>query len=265
VCGQFLEVLGRAFFMYDCDDFTKNFYNVYMGFEQVPLPKQVEDPVIYHSRLHPPPHNGPGTEEDSLASCIHLQPQVPKQDLVKLTTLDGKILRFEARCANGQVEDEDRKFIIGYFLANDTVACWELRQRNSGFAEGKFAERGRKRNPYTGEWYKPTDLFVGASVSISTMPMVITRADEYTLKYLEENSGQFPMSDCYCVLANIAAIKDDEECKALGSLDPDTFRQVVEHKTGVYLEDQELITLLRKFGEPSDEPRIAIDPLLAAI
>merc|ERR1711904_327570 len=75
---------------------------------------------IYHSRLHPPPHNGPGTEEDSLASCIHLQPQVPKQDLVKLTTLDGKILRFECRCANGQVEDEDRKFIIGYFCANDT-------------------------------------------------------------------------------------------------------------------------------------------------
>jgi len=265
VCGQYLEVLGRAFFLYDCDDFTKNFYNVYMGVEQVPFPKQVEDPVIYHAKLHPPPHNGPGTEEDSLASCIHLQPQVPKQDLVKLTTLDGKILRFEARCANGQVEDEDRKFIIGYFCANDTVACWELRQRNSGFAEGKFAERGRKRNPYTGEWYKAHDFFVGASCSISCMPMVVTRADEYTLKYLEENSDQFPTSNVGYILSRIAAIKDDEQCKAAGSLDPDTFRDAVEQITGVYLVDQELITLLRRFGEPSDEPRISMEALLAAI
>merc|ERR1711907_524406 len=185
-----------------------------------------------------------------------------KQDLVKLTTLDGKILRYEARCMNGQVEDEDRKFIIGFFCANDTVACWELRQRNSGFAEGKFAERGRKRNPYTGEWYKPQDLFVGASVSISCMPMVITRADEYTLKYLEENKNQFPMSNVEYILSRIASIKEDEECKAVGSLDPDTFREVIAEKTGVSLEDQELITLLRKFGEPSDEPRIAIEPLL---
>merc|ERR1711924_540385 len=201
-------------------------------------------------------------EEDSLASCVHLQPQIPKQDLVKLTTLDGKILRFECRCANGQVEDEDRKFIIGFFLANDTVACWELRQRNSGFAEGKFAERGRKRNPYTGNWYEPQEFFVGASVAISKMPMVVTRADEYTLKYMEENSYQFPMCDEKYILSRIAAIKGDQELLAAGSVDPDTFREVVEQKTGVFLVDQELITLLRMFGEPSDEPRIAIEQMM---
>merc|ERR1711977_434868 len=117
----------------------------------------------------------------------------------------GKILRFEARCANGQVEDEDRKFIIGFFLANDTMACWELRQRNSGFAEGKFAERGRKRNPYTGEWYKSPDFFVGAAVSVSCMPMVVTRADEYSLKFMEENCHQFPMCNVQIILQKIEA------------------------------------------------------------
>merc|ERR1719160_877019 len=157
-----------------------------MNFEQVPVPQSVEDAPMVHTQLIYPPHNGVGTEEDSLASCINLQPKIPKQDLVKLTTLDGKILRFEARCANYQIEDEDRKFIIGFYCANDTVACWELRQRNSGFTEGKFAERGRKRNPHTGEWYRSTDLFVGGPVTISCMPMVVTRADEYSLKYMEE-------------------------------------------------------------------------------
>merc|ERR1719161_1853021 len=262
ICGQYLEVLGRAFFLYDCDDFTKNFYQVYMGVEQVPLPKEVADEPIYHAKLTPPPHNGPGTEEDSLASCIHLQPQVPKVDLVKLTTNDGKILRFEARCDNHQVEDEDRKFIIGWFCANDTVACWELRQRNSGFAEGKFAERGRKKNPATGKYWEPKDFFVGASVAISCMPMVVTRADEYTLKFMEDNKSQFPMCDEYNILGRIAGGLGDLDA---GSMDPDTFRVVVEEKTGVYLVDQELITLLRKFGEPSDEPRISIEAMKAAI
>merc|ERR1711985_136490 len=254
---------GRAYFLYDCDDFTRAFYSKYMRVEQHSFPKHVEDEPVIHQKLTPPPHNGPGTEEDSLASCIHLQPQVPKQDLVKLTTLDGKILRFECRCANGQVEDEDRKFIIGYFCANDTVACWELRQRNSGFAEGKFAERGRKKNAQTGDWYKPHDFFVGASVAISCMPMVVTRADEYTLKFMEENRGQFPMCDEYYILGRIA--EGLANLEATGSMDPDTFRVAIEQTSGVYLVDQELITLLRKFGEPSDEPRISIEALKAAI
>merc|ERR1719262_839248 len=175
-----------------------------MGIDQEPCLETVEEEVPTHQALTFPPHIGPGTEEDSALNCIHLMPKIPKADLVKMTTLDGKILRFEARCANGQVEDEDRKFIIGYFCANDTVACWELRQRNSGFAEGKFAERGRKKNAQTGDWYKPHDFFVGASVAISCMPMVVTRADEYTLKYMEENRGQFPMCDEYYILGRIA-------------------------------------------------------------
>lgn len=264
-CGEFLEVLGRAYFLYDCDDFTKDFYKTYMDFEQVPHLKNVENDEIVHQKLTPPPHNGPGTAEDSLLNCIHLQPQVPKQDLVKLTTLDGKILRFEARCANYQVEDEDRKFIIGYFCANDTVACWELRQRNSGFAEGKFAERGRKKNPATGEYYKPQDLYVGAEVAISCMPMIITRADEYTLKFLEENSSDFPMSNADAILDKISAIKEDPEMQGAGSLDPDSFRDMVEQKTGIYLVDQELITLLRRFGEASETPSIGMEALLASI
>jgi len=233
--------------------------------EQESFPKHVEDEPIIHQKLTPPPHNGPGTEDDSLASCFYLQPQVPKKDLVKMTTLDGKILRFEARCTNGQIEDEDRKFIIGYFCANDTVACWELRQRNSGFAEGKFAERGRKKNPFTGAYYKSSDFFVGASVAISCMPMVVTRADEYSLKYMEENCQEFPMCNVHYIAHKIKAIKGDAELQSTSSMDPDSFRMLIEQKTGVDLTDQELITLLRRFGEPSDEPKIGMQALMAAI
>jgi hypothetical protein len=267
ICGQFLEVLGRAYFLYDCDEFTKYFYDTYMGVEQKSFPKQVEDEPIYHAKLTPPPHNGPGLEEDSLINCMMLQPVPPKRDLVKMTTLDGKILRFEARCTNGQVEDEDRRFIIGYYLATDNMACFELRQRNSGFPDfPSFAARKKQRNPATGVYYKPQELFVGAECAISCMPMIITRADEYSLKYMEENCEDYPMSNVGMILEKIAAIKDDGEIQGAGSFDPDSFREMVEQKTGVYLVDQELITILRRFGEPtSDEPRIGMGPLLESI
>lgn len=82
---------------------------------------------------------------------------------------------------------------------------------------------------------------------------------------MEENCQNFPMSNSLHILSKISAIKGDPEIESAGSLDPDSFRELVEQKTGVYLVDQELITLLRKFGEPSDEPRIGMEALLAAI
>jgi hypothetical protein len=264
-CGEFLEVLGRAYFLYDCDDFTKDFYDKFMGFEQKKYPKNVEDDPIIHHQLTPPPHNGPGTQEDSLINCMMLSPVPPKKDLVKMTTLDGKILRFEARCANYLVEDEERRFIIAYFLANDTVACFELRQRNSGFPDfPSFAKRTKKVNPATGVYYTPQDLFVGGEASISSMALALTRADEYTLKYMEENCQDYPVSNVQMILYKINPIKDDEEVRSVGNLDPDSFRNLVEQKTGVYLVDHELITLLRRFGETSDEPRLDMNLLLDA-
>jgi len=265
ICGTFLEVLGRAYFLYNCDDFTKDFYAKYLNIEQKSYPKQVADDPIIHQQLTPPPHNGPGTEEDSLINCMMLSPVPPKKDLVKMTTLDGKILRFEARCANYLVEDEERRFIVTYFLANDTVACYEVRTRNSGFPDfPSFAARGRKKNPATGTYYTPQDLFVGGEASISSMPMILTRADEYSLKYMEDNCQDYPMSNVQMILHKISAIKDDEEVKGAGTLDPDSFRGLVEQKLGVYLVDQELITILRRFGDPSDEPRIDMNALLEA-
>merc|ERR1719454_2783828 len=95
----------------------------------------------------------------------------------------GKILRFQGSMVNGKMEDANRKFVVAIYLADDSVGVWELRQRNSGHAEGKFALKTRKKNPATGRWFKPSDFYIGATVAINSMPFEILRADDATLKF----------------------------------------------------------------------------------
>ena len=44
------------------------------------------------------------------------------------------------------VEDKERRFIISFYLADDTISVFENQQRNSGFMEGKFLERKKYKS-----------------------------------------------------------------------------------------------------------------------
>lgn len=85
----------------------------------------------------PQPYNGFGGEEDSLNSSLALIPRPPKRDFVKFMGkdrlgLDGNVLRFLAKLDTTKAIDADRKFVISYFLADDTVVVFEPTVRNSG-------------------------------------------------------------------------------------------------------------------------------------
>merc|ERR1719482_1517288 len=81
-----------------------------MGIDQAEAIIDVSPPQLKHTALPPPPHNGVGREEDSLLNVLMVQPKPPKQDLVRLMTLSGEILRFECKMVNGQPEDEILRF-----------------------------------------------------------------------------------------------------------------------------------------------------------
>jgi len=243
--GQSVDIFGRKIVIHDCDDFTRNFYRDYLKVDQPSLP--IETPEQVHIQLSHPPHTGFGSADDSLASCVALRPKPPRKDLVKLMNNSEKVLRFEARMSNNLPEDASRKFIIGCFLADDSVAVWELRQRNSGHSEGKFAERSRKTNPATDQCFKPQDFFVGADVNINSVPFSIYRTDEYTLRYMEEHPEDFPMADPQQVAAKIAAVKSSLGTAA--TISPDDLVTASE-AAGIKLDDQELITILRQCAEP---------------
>merc|ERR1719429_725298 len=93
VVGTPIYVWRRKVTLYDCDDFTRNFYQEYMGIDQFDGKIDVSEKPLRHRKLLPPPHNGIGSHEDSLISCKMLAPKQPKVDLVRLMTYSGEVLR----------------------------------------------------------------------------------------------------------------------------------------------------------------------------
>lgn len=84
-----------------------------------------------------PPYNGFGSEEDSLCYCRDLVPKPPRRDFVKFMEkdrcgLESNVLRFLAKLETNKPIDMDRRFIISYFLADDTMLVFEPPVRNSG-------------------------------------------------------------------------------------------------------------------------------------
>jgi len=244
--GKEIPVYGRKFMIYDADEATKMFYKTFTGREVQPIP--VPDEVKRHLQLRYPPHNGFGGEEDSLGSCLNLRPKAPPKDLVKLMQNSDRILRYEAVPENNVPEDAHRKFIIGIFMSDDTVAVWEVRQRNSGCVEGKFKERGVTINPTTGRPFQPNEFYVGARLVVSAMPFRIMRSDEYTLKYMESEPRIYPMSSIECVAEKLRGL---EKHSNPDQLSPEAFRAHVGRTLGFELVDQEIITVLRNHSVPN--------------
>ena len=93
-------------------------------------------------------------------------------------------------------EDKGRRFIISYRLADDMFTVYEPPVRNSGIIGGKFLERTRVAKPNSAPdrpiFYGPQDFHIGAVIEIFKHRFVITNADEYVLKYMEDHKEQFP-------------------------------------------------------------------------
>jgi len=247
VGGDPIIVWRRKVVLYDCDDFTRKFYKEYLGIDQWAGKIDVSEPPLRHQKLRPPPHLAPGSEEDSLQNVLMVQPKAPKQDLARLMTLSGELLRFEARMVNGEPEDENRRFILGYFPADHHVGAWELPVRNSGHMGGRFAEKKRVKNPDTGRYFELGEFAVGNTVTLSAQPFLIIRADEHTLRYLEGLPDEFPFADPGYCASLLAPLQNEPFMRDERGVDPDHLKAVAADH-GVNLIDHEIITLLRNFN-----------------
>lgn len=180
--GAVLNVFGREMCLVDADKYTRDYYEMAWGRVLKPaMPTNIEKSAF--PKPDPAPYNGYGTEEDSLGSCHSLCPKAPRKDFIKMAKLDRMLLRFRARIISSRKEQQQRRFIVSYFLTDDTIAIYEPELRNSGIVNGKFLERGAYKNQQ-GVRYNLDDLVTGAELVFNSHRFQLLDPDEYTKKFL---------------------------------------------------------------------------------
>lgn len=182
--GTTINVLARPILLYDADKATYAYYSENFGLDMQKVEAPTRDTQPSRSVIIVPPHMGYGTEEDSLAS-LALQPMPPRKDWAKLKLYDGVVLRFHATFAAPRtIPDQDRKFTLSYFPATDSVAVYEPKSANSGFAQGHFISKMRLRNPATGVFYKAADFCIGGTVDLNSHVFRLDSVDPETAALL---------------------------------------------------------------------------------
>lgn len=72
-----------------------------------------------------PEYTGIGSEEDSLANCLSLVPKAPKKAPKNANYTPSDVMRFTAQMEGGKRGDEERRFVVSYFLEDDTFSVFE--------------------------------------------------------------------------------------------------------------------------------------------
>lgn len=263
--GAVLQVFGRQLMIYDCDQFTRKYMEQF-GIYQ-PTPIDISQPGPMTVPLEPPPYNGFGNEEDSLGSWKYLVLKAPKKDTKKLTENADNQLRFQLRLVGAGPSNEIRRFVLTFFLADDTLTIFEPAQRNSGIVGGKFLQRqavkkaGQDGLP-SGGYLTPQDFFIGATVIINTHQFLVCSTDERSLNFMEDHPNEYPKSNVDSVLANLRSMLVSQktglqqaflqaDTSGDGSLNYQEFAAIVE-QLRLPVVEQEILTLMRHFDRNGD-------------
>ncbi|GBG58858.1 hypothetical protein CBR_g257 [Chara braunii] len=286
--GSFIRVYDRDLLLHDCDEYTYQHYRTKWGLtdeDLMPVDIQEPPPVLPQNMI--PPHNGFGQEKDALQNCISLIPKPLRKDFNKLMTNDGKEMCFSAHLVEDDehklaAADHGRRFIITYYLVDDTVQIYEPAIRNSGIVGGRFLSRyaTAPKNDLSGDDYQPEDLFVGQLLYMYNRVFRLEEADEWTYKYMELHPRRFPYSHYGIVMNKISEflashystaegqeqarkIFIEADCEGTGHLSV-TEAHAAFLELGLCLAEQEVVTLMRMLGV-NEEKKVSLENLFTSM
>jgi EF-hand domain-containing protein 1 len=205
--GADINVYSRQLHVIDADNETRDFYDLMecplAGGE--PSIASMTTKVSFTRTI--PPHNGFGSDEDSLKSCVG--PLCPSSAPTRTNAFENRILSFFAKFVPKNSNDDDRRFVISFYLQDNSVKIQEPPVRNSGYVGGLFLSRRRvKKESRRGgqeaeaEYLRVEDFVLGGKVKILTHEFEIMGGNEYTLRWLEHERGR---KDPYA--AAVASVK----------------------------------------------------------
>eukprot|EP00401_Gymnodinium_catenatum_P036698 CAMPEP_0117501572 /NCGR_PEP_ID=MMETSP0784-20121206/23369_1 /TAXON_ID=39447 /ORGANISM="" /LENGTH=749 /DNA_ID=CAMNT_0005296833 /DNA_START=115 /DNA_END=2364 /DNA_ORIENTATION=+ len=259
--GQHVTLMGTNFFIYDADDFTRQYFRDVLDVDLEPK-QDVQLPERAVPRAVTPPYNGYGTWDDSMGSVTHLIPKPPQKNFQKLFHNDGKILRFTARFADPKPEDVDRLFVVNFYLFDETLSIHEPPQRNLGIVTGKFLDKAVHVNQVTGKLFEVGDLLPGRTIKVYNHEFELLDCDEYTRKLLSDPNARHRKFDLTAVIEKIR-----ESMRQQFPLVRDIFRRFdTDHdgvltlaefkkgleKFGFMLSDEEVVTIMKHFDTRED-------------
>jgi EF-hand domain-containing protein 1 len=276
--GAKVEVFHRNFLLFDCDDSTRGFLRD-LGVTQLD-PLEVEDPDEA-PQVSPPARTASQSKmEGTLTSLMvgendldtdnpnelytGLTPKAPKPNFAKLLDNEGRVMRFSGTMVSERPEDAERKFVVGFYLADDTVGIFEPPQRNTGIQGGKFLQRRKVKNPQTGKMYKPEDFVIGARIFANSHEFILHSSDEYALKWMESRPGQYPQSDVSAVVDTLLhqarqlggenglrGLFDEIDADGNGFVTSEEFREAL-LRFGFQISEQQIVTVIRRFDLDGD-------------
>jgi hypothetical protein len=271
--GNYIDVFGRVLFLYDCDGFTRKYYQHVHGLSQRENCLE-PDELIEFPKLEEPPYTGVGDENDSIAAFYKLAPTGPRGPGLRREELSDVVFRWKAKLdlqemVHAGPDDSKRRFIVSFYLFDSTIAVYEPPVINSGFLGGKFLERQRVlRRGFQktdSQYISAHDLTIPlpGTVWINGYPFMLLECDRFTQRYLNRGdaAADGPLAEDVLAklraalgprgLAVLAAELRGLEPEREGAVSIDGFAQAL-RAAGAGLDEDDLLALVQHWDRLCD-------------
>ncbi|XP_034937348.1 EF-hand domain-containing protein 1-like [Chelonus insularis] len=186
--GETILIFNRRFFLYDCDNFTRNYYKDILNINQ---PLRISLELTQTQKI---------CNETLTSKSLKHKERSKKEDVIRKLYNHPKKLRYLASMVAVHPEDKDRDFILEYNLADGKIKILEIGKRNSGHRAGCFLASMYVPKPSSFQkqddtddiiYYGPEDFYIGAKINIFNHQFIIKGADLFVLRYIEANPDNF--------------------------------------------------------------------------
>jgi len=194
---------GRTFRIVDCDAFTAQFFEE----NELELGQPEEYPYnphdLHYTAMKEREIMTRGSSSVKTDDLMHWTEAmlgrptnlINEDKLAQFLKYDRKVLRFYCLWDDTpSLYGEQRKFVLHYYLADDTIEIVESYKVNSGrdpfpllLGRGKLPVTWDK--PGRKEFYSAADLVIGSTINVFGRELLICDCDEFTGDFMESNFG----------------------------------------------------------------------------